>query len=49
MKTKLEIAKNWLPRYTGTQIKEFGDFILLRGGHGVWHEESGVVHPQVHG
>jgi AMP nucleosidase len=29
MKTKLEIAKNWLPRYTGTQIDEFGDYILL--------------------
>ena len=29
MKTKLEIAKNWLPRYTGTSINEFGDYILL--------------------
>lgn len=29
MKTKLEIAKNWLPRYTGTNIDEFGDYILL--------------------
>ena len=29
MKTKLEIAKNWLPRYTGTNINEFGDYILL--------------------
>ncbi len=29
MKTKLEIAKNWLPRYTGTQIDEFGDYMLL--------------------
>jgi AMP nucleosidase len=29
MKTKLEIAKNWLPRYTGAQIDEFGDYILL--------------------
>ena len=29
MKTKLDIAKNWLPRYTGTQIDEFGDYILL--------------------
>jgi AMP nucleosidase len=29
MKTKLEIAKNWLPRYTGTQIDEFGDFMLI--------------------
>ena len=29
MKTKLEIAKNWLPRYTGMQIDEFGDYLLL--------------------
>ncbi|NLT52177.1 MAG: AMP nucleosidase [Ignavibacteria bacterium] len=26
---KLEIAKNWLPRYTGTLINEFGDYLLL--------------------
>ena len=29
LKTKLDIAKNWLPRYTGTKIDEFGDYILL--------------------
>ncbi len=29
MKTKMDIAKNWLPRYTGSQIEEFGDYILL--------------------
>ena len=29
MKTKLDIAKNWLPRYTGTPIDEFGDYLLL--------------------
>ena len=29
LKTKLDIAKNWLPRYTGTNIEEFGDYILL--------------------
>lgn len=29
MKTKLEIAQNWLPRYTGTAIDEFGDYLLL--------------------
>jgi len=29
MKTKFEIAKNWLPRYTGTQISELGDYMLL--------------------
>ncbi len=29
MKSKLDIAKNWLPRYTGTNIDDFGDYILL--------------------
>ncbi len=29
MKTKDEIIKNWLPRYTGTKLKDFGKYILL--------------------
>ncbi len=29
MKTKKEIVENWLPRYTGTEIKDFGKYILL--------------------
>ncbi|MGK7391694.1 MAG: AMP nucleosidase [Candidatus Cyclobacteriaceae bacterium M2_1C_046] len=29
MKTKKEIVGNWLPRYTGTPIEEFGKYILL--------------------
>lgn len=29
MKTKLDIAKNWLPRYTGAQLDEIGDYLLL--------------------
>lgn len=29
MNSKLEIAKNWLPRYSGTQIDEFGDYMLI--------------------
>ncbi|MFC0183988.1 AMP nucleosidase [Pseudarcicella hirudinis] len=29
MKTKHEIVENWLPRYTGTAIEEFGHYILL--------------------
>ncbi|MBN2602068.1 MAG: AMP nucleosidase [Candidatus Marinimicrobia bacterium] len=28
-KTKEEIVKNWLPRYTGTALTEFGEYILL--------------------
>lgn len=27
--TKLDIAKNWLPRYTGAKIDELGDYLLL--------------------
>jgi AMP nucleosidase len=29
MKTRREIVENWLPRYTGTPLKKFGDYILL--------------------
>ncbi len=29
MKTKAEIVENWLPRYTGQSLKEFGKYILL--------------------
>jgi len=29
MKTKEDIANNWLPRYTGIPLDEFGDYVLL--------------------
>ncbi|MBL4706149.1 MAG: AMP nucleosidase [Flavobacteriales bacterium] len=29
MKDKKEIVANWLPRYTGTELKDFGKYILL--------------------
>ena len=29
MKTKHEIVENWLPRYTGTAVKDFSKYILL--------------------
>ena len=29
MKTKKEIVNNWLPRYTGTKLGDFGKYILL--------------------
>ena len=29
MKTKEEIVQNWLPRYTGEQLSNFGQYILL--------------------
>ena len=29
MRNKLEITRNWLPRYTGMPLEKFGDYILL--------------------
>ena len=29
MKSKAEIVKNWLPRYTGESLENFGEYILL--------------------
>ncbi len=29
MQDRLDIAKNWLPRYTGMALDQFGDYILL--------------------
>jgi AMP nucleosidase len=29
MKTKEDIVRNWLPRYTGEQLEKFGEYILL--------------------
>ena len=29
MKTKQEIVENWLPRYTGVPLEDFGEYILL--------------------
>ena len=29
MKTKQEIVTNWLPRYTGMPLKNFGKYIIL--------------------
>jgi AMP nucleosidase len=29
MKTRREIVANWLPRYTGVPLKDFGEYILL--------------------
>ena len=29
MLTKVQIARNWLPRYTGMPLEEFGEYILV--------------------
>lgn len=45
MKTKDEIVENWLPRYTGTPIEEFGKYILLTNFNNyvkLFSEETGA-------
>ena len=33
MKNKKEIVNNWLPRYTGANLEDFGEYILLTNFH----------------
>lgn len=45
METKEEIVANWLPRYTGTALDEFGKYILLTNFHNyveMFAEQFGV-------
>ena len=42
MKTKEEIVKNWLPRYTGTPLEEFGKYILLVNFNNYVHRFAGM-------
>ena len=37
MTSKVEIARNWLPRYTGTKYSDFADWILLTNFHDYVH------------
>ncbi len=34
MNTKQDIVRNWLPRYTGTSLSDFGEYILLTNFNG---------------
>ena len=49
MKTKSEIVANWLPRYTGTPIKEFGKHILLVNFNNYVHRFARWHNVPVHG
>ena len=40
MKTKKEIVENWLPRYTGSQLKDFGKCVLLTNFYGYLEQFS---------
>lgn len=55
MKSKEEIVKNWLPRYTGTALEDFGEYILLTNFSNYvkmfaeWHgvATKGIEHPML--
>ena len=52
MKGKLEIVSDWLPRYTGMPLEDFGKYILLTNFTNyleLFSEENNVeiMHPEV--
>ncbi len=46
---RLEIAKNWLPRYTGMPLDEFGDYILLTNFDGYVNRFAELFNCNIHG
>ena len=54
MKSKEEIVKNWLPRYTGEKLENFGGYILLTNFDNYlhkfasWHKVQIVGRRQAH-
>lgn len=49
MNTKQEIVKNWLPRYTGVALKDFGRYILLTNFDQYVELFAQLHHVPVHG
>jgi len=49
MKTKEEIVRNWLPRYTATALKDFGKYILLVNFDDYLHMFSDWFNVPIHG
>ncbi len=49
MRTKKEIVDNWLPRYTGTKLGDFGEYILLTNFNGYVHLFAELMKVKVNG
>lgn len=49
LESKFEIAKNWLPRYTGTEVDEFGEYILLTNFNNYVHKFAEIYNCEVKG
>ena len=40
---RIEIVRNWLPRYTGMPLDKFGDYILLKLAAPVYRHAVGQI------
>ncbi len=49
MKTKEEIINNWLPRYTGVKLEDFGQYIILVNFSNYVHMFAGMKNAEVKG
>jgi len=49
MRTKKEIVENWLPRYTGTPLEDFGQYILLTNFNNYVHIFAEICGVEVQG
>src|SRR5450432_858763 len=49
MKSKDEIVQNWLPRYTGQKLNEFGEYILLTNFSNYVNSFAEIFHTEVIG
>ncbi|MCP4204642.1 MAG: AMP nucleosidase [bacterium] len=49
MLTKLDIVENWLPRYTGTAVDDFGKYILLTNFGNYVEKFADLYGAEIHG
>ncbi|HOF15679.1 MAG TPA: AMP nucleosidase [Bacteroidales bacterium] len=49
MKTKKNIVENWLPRYTGLRLEEFGEYIILSNFRNYVKDFANIMNTDIRG
>ena len=49
MKTKKNIVENWLPRYTGLRLEEFGEYIILSNFKNYVKDFANIMNTDIRG
>jgi len=49
MQTKIQIAENWLPRYTGTELQDFGKYIILTNFKNYMENFAEIMNTEIKG